>query len=213
MIGKLKSWLSSLSDRRQDRRLGVQTEGLIVPDDIASKTGCFAYLPLGYRNLERIFSTIEVRAGHDVFIDYGSGLGRVPLVAAQRPFKRVIGVELSKELHEQAKRNAHAALPKLACRDVEVVCADAREYPIPPDATIVYFFMPFDEPILGSVLDKLKASVDAHPRDVSIVYVKPTTGASFIESVAKTRPWLELTEPRLLSSAISCTRGRVRAAH
>ncbi len=213
MIGTLKTWLSSLSDRWQDRRLGVQTEGLIMPDDVGSQAGCYAYLPMGYRNLGRIFSTIEVRAGHDVFVDYGSGLGRVPLFAAMRPFKRVIGVELSKELHEQARRNAKAALPKLVCRDVEVVRADAREYPIPADATIFYFFMPFDESILAVVLDKIKASVDTHPREVSIVYVKPITGASFIESVAKSRPWLELTPPRLLSKSISCTHGHVRAAH
>lgn len=207
MIGRLKLWASNLHDSRQDRKLGIRTDGLIVPSDIGD--GCFAYLPLGYRNLERLFAQIDVKPGHDVLIDYGSGLGRVPIFAAQMPLKRSIGVELSKMLNDQAIGNAKAALPKLACRQVDMIECDARAYRVPDDATIFYFFMPFDETILGDVLDNIKASLDAHPRAAQIVYVKPTSGAAFLEPVAKTRPWIRLKPPALLSRSLQCVRADV----
>jgi cyclopropane fatty-acyl-phospholipid synthase-like methyltransferase len=47
-----------------------------------------------YRSFRRVMRHIGVRE-QDVFLDYGSGLGRVLLMAAQYPFRRVLGVELS----------------------------------------------------------------------------------------------------------------------
>ena len=41
----------------------------------------------------------------DVFIDLGSGMGRMVLEAARYPFKRVIGVELVEQLHDLARAN------------------------------------------------------------------------------------------------------------
>jgi hypothetical protein len=197
MIGRVRLWASSLYDRRQDRRLGIRTDGLIMPPDIGE--GCFPYLALAYHSLERLFARIDVKPGHDVLIDYGSGLGRVPIFAAQRPLKRSIGVELSKILVGRAVDNAKAALPKLACRQVEMVACDARDYRVPDDATLFYFFMPFEESILATVLDNIKASLDAHPRAARIVYVKPNSGAIFLEPVARTRPWMRMGKPEPLS--------------
>ncbi len=210
MIGRLKLWASTLHDTRKDRQLGIRTDGLIVPSDIGD--GCFAYLPLGYRNLERLFSHIDVRPGHDVLIDYGSGLGRVPIFAAQKLLKRSIGVELSKILNDQAIDNAKAALPKLACRQVDMIECDARAFSVPDDATIFYFFMPFDESILGEVLDNIKASIDAHPRAACIHYVKPNTGAVFLETVAKSRPWIRMQVPAQLSRGLQWVRADVGPA-
>jgi hypothetical protein len=196
-IGRIRLWASSLYDRRQDRRLGIRTDGLILPPDLCE--GCFPYLPLAYRSLERLFARIDVKPGQDVLIDFGSGLGRVPIFAAQRPLKRSIGVELSQVLAARAVENAKAALPKLACRQVEMVACDARAYVVPDDATLFYFFMPFDEPILAAVLDNIKASLDANPRAARIVYVKPNRGPIFLESFAQTRPWMRIRRPEPLS--------------
>jgi hypothetical protein len=200
MIGRVRYWASSLYDRGQDRRLGIRTDGLILPPEISE--GCFPYLALAYRNLERLFARVDVEPGHDVLIDFGSGLGRVPIFAAQRPLKRSIGVELSKLLVARAVDNAKAALPKLACRQVEMVACDARAYRIPDDATIFYFFMPFEESILAAVLDNIKASLDAYPRAARIVYLRPNDGPVFLESVAQTRPWIRMRKAKPLSRSV-----------
>jgi predicted RNA methylase len=42
------------------------------------------------------------RADDEVFLDYGAGLGRVLILAAMLPFKRVIAVELSPILAAKA---------------------------------------------------------------------------------------------------------------
>jgi hypothetical protein len=44
---------------------------------------------------------------HDnfTFIDIGSGKGRVLLLAAEFPFRKIVGVEFSPELHATAQRN------------------------------------------------------------------------------------------------------------
>jgi hypothetical protein len=116
----------------------------------------------------------------------------VSIFAAQWPLKRSIGVELSKLLVARAEDNVRAALPKLACRQIEMVACDARAYRIPHDATIFYFFMPFEEPILAAVLDNIGASLDAHPRPVRIAYLMPIDGPVFLESLAQTRPWMRM---------------------
>ena len=40
-----------------------------------------------------------------VFVDYGSGKGRTLLVAAEFPFKKIVGVEIAQELHAIAGKN------------------------------------------------------------------------------------------------------------
>ena len=44
---------------------------------------------------------------------------------------------------------------------------------IPPDVTIVFLYNPFTGPIFEALIDKLLASVDAHPRPVRIIYHNP----------------------------------------
>jgi hypothetical protein len=55
------------------------------------------YEPSGWRSLRRILCAEDVSPG-DVFVDLGSGKGRVILEAAQYPFHHVIGVEIAPEL-------------------------------------------------------------------------------------------------------------------
>jgi hypothetical protein len=47
------------------------------------------------------------------FIDFGSGKGRVLLIAAGLPFKAVVGIEFSRELHEIAVQNISRFPPHL----------------------------------------------------------------------------------------------------
>ena len=64
----------------------------------------------------------------DVFLDLGSGKGRVVLEAARRPFRRVIGVEISPELNAIAARNLEASRRRLRAQDVRFITADANAH-------------------------------------------------------------------------------------
>jgi hypothetical protein len=193
-----------------DWRLGIRTTGLVMPDDFgAGGDGCHAYLALSYRDLRRVLGRFRVRPGVDVFVDYGSGMGRVPIVAALKPFRRCIGVELSASLTAIARDNAQRAQPKLQCPQVEMVAADAREFPVPDDATCFYFFMPFHAPILAEVLRNLHRSVQAHPRDVTILYVRPVTGSTTLASVLPELPWLSVVGETALGSHAQLTEATI----
>src|SRR5205807_2276797 len=62
--------------------------------------------------IHRIIRQLRIDLGRFTFIDLGSGKGRVLLVAAQYPFRSVIGVEFSKTLHDIAQSNIHKFVEK-----------------------------------------------------------------------------------------------------
>ena len=55
--------------------------------------------------IHRMIRRLKVNRQRFTFIDLGSGKGRVLLIAAQYPFKSVIGIEFSKTLHDIALTN------------------------------------------------------------------------------------------------------------
>jgi hypothetical protein len=185
---------NKVTDTYHERRLGITTSGLIVPNDFGDESGeCYPYLGMSYRALKRIFDHIDVDPGRDVLVDYGSGLGRVPLYAASfYPFKRVVGVELSKSLHDVAVVNGEKAKPKLMCKDIEFIQADARDYAVPGDVTVIYFFMPFGADILTKVLENIRESARRTPRKIRLFYVNPPWGISLATVVANL-PWVKIT--------------------
>jgi hypothetical protein len=108
-----------------------------------------------------------------VFIDFGSGKGRVVYQAAQFPFKRVIGVEIAEELTGIARYNVDHNRDRLKCGEVELVTNDAVSYEVPDDVTVAYFYHPFEGQIFARVIDNLVASLDRNPRRLRIIYVYP----------------------------------------
>src|SRR5687767_10057528 len=76
-----------------DRPQGIDTSRIV---DLATAgihtDGRIPYVPSTWRNLPSALRHIPI-SDDDVFLDLGSGKGRVVLQAAKRPFKRVIGVE------------------------------------------------------------------------------------------------------------------------
>ena len=108
------------------------------------------------------------------FIDMGSGKGRVLFVAAEYPFRKVMGVEFSKELHEEAVANLKQYNYRgRRCADIEPVLADAREFEFPEDNLVIYLFNPFGEEVTGRMLENLERSLERHPRHVIVVMLWP----------------------------------------
>jgi SAM-dependent methyltransferase len=109
-----------------------------------------------------------------VFLDLGSGQGRVVFQAARfYPFRRVVGVELVADLHARAAANIAGNRGRLRCRDVQLVCSDVLDFRIPDDVTVVHLYNPFTGNTFATVIDRLLASVDRRPRRLRIVYANP----------------------------------------
>jgi SAM-dependent methyltransferase len=131
------------------------------------------YEPSGWLSLRAALAPSEV-GPDEVFADVGCGKGRVVYQAARMyPFKRVIGVELSPQLGEQARANVEARRARLRCKDVEIVTVDALDWDIPDDLTFVYMFRPFTGATFARLLERLIASYDRAPRRLRILYVHP----------------------------------------
>jgi len=161
------------TDAMFDRWYGVRTRATdssrLDPPAVRDRVG---YEPAGWLNLRRILSPSDVDED-DVFLDLGSGMGRVVLQAARYPFRRVIGVEVSAELHEAARENVARSRDKLRCRDVVLIRSDVLDYAVPDDVTVVFLFNPFRGKTFARVVDAVLLSVDRNPRRVRIVYVNP----------------------------------------
>ena len=108
------------------------------------------------------------------FIDVGSGKGRVLLMAADYPFRRILGIELLPALHRVAQENLSVYKnDSQRCFAVQSVCGDARTFFFPPDPTVLYLFNPLPEAGLIEVLNNLDHSLGQYPRVVYVLYHNP----------------------------------------
>jgi SAM-dependent methyltransferase len=176
VLRRLRTQLGSIQRagvERFERALGIDTTGIIEEKEIyAAQPEREGYQGSGWIDLRRMLRPGEVKP-HDVFLDLGSGKGKVVMLAARYPFARVIGVEISEELNDVARRNLAAARGRRRCGDVQLVTADVLEYEIPPDASVVYLYNPFRGSLFDAVIAKLIDSVERHPRPMRLIYLNP----------------------------------------
>lgn len=186
------------ADLWHERRLGIRTMGLVPIETLINDyTDCHDYFPTTFSGFRTAMREIGIEAG-EVFVDYGSGKGRVLLMAAEYPFRRIVGVEISPALHAIARANLMRCADRLRCRDIELWTGNAIEFPVPADASVIYLYNPFHGHVLRAVLAALRASLDAHPRRLRVVYNNPI----HLLRIASEYPWL--VERRRLALEHSC---------
>jgi SAM-dependent methyltransferase len=179
-----------LVESYHERRLGIHTTGRIGRAELGVRDErCHDYSPTDYRSFARMMKHTTIRAGEDCFLDYGSGLGRVVIMAAQYPFRRVIGVELAPSLTAAAQDNLRKAQGKLKCRDVQLVTCDATAYVLPPEVTHIHLYSPFSGEILQAVMGNIRRSLEEHPRSLTILF-KNTTYLTELEARVGKYDWL-----------------------
>ncbi len=117
-----------------------------------------------------IFNMID-RAGlheRDVLVDFGSGLGHVPLLAAICTGAHCVGIEREAAYVDCAARCAQA----LGLANARFVRQDAREADLSA-GTVFYLYTPFTGAMLGEMLARLKREADA--REIRIATLGPCT--------------------------------------
>lgn len=166
--------MRSVKHRLDDMFLGIDSAQDVGYDKLGfDKSTGFPYTPGNWKDLEGTLGN-QV-SSEDVFIDLGSGKGRIVYTAARNyNFKKVIGVEISKELCAIARRNIRKNLRRLICRNVEIVTTNILDYDIPDDVTIVYMFNPFGGTVFADTIGKLNKSLHRRPRVLRLIYRNPT---------------------------------------
>ncbi|MGA8534391.1 MAG: class I SAM-dependent methyltransferase [Candidatus Tumulicola sp.] len=149
--------------RRFDRDHGVTTHAVAFLHDLdpastgdacAHATHYEAVPVAAFRRLLSKLSAAEIQSS--VFVDVGAGMGRAALLATEYPFKQIVGIEVSPALFQIARENlAKAHDLATRCRDVRLVCADARKHRFPSGDLVVFLYNPFDGEALDEMLDRL----------------------------------------------------------
>src|SRR5262245_37566835 len=88
-----------LGDVFFERAFGIETNEQVALQELGlAASDRVDYDPSPWLALRRILPKRAVTS-NDVFIDFGSGKGRVVIQAAMYPFRKVIGIELASDLH------------------------------------------------------------------------------------------------------------------
>jgi hypothetical protein len=171
------------ADRRFDAERQVDTASWVrVPDldtDSPNRRHAVRYQPSSVDVFRLLMGKLRVEHGDFTFVDYGSGKGRVLMLAAEYPFRRIVGVEFSEALDRVARENL-ARLGDEAAR-IETVVMDAAQFDPPPGPLVLYFFNPFAPAVLGPVLDRVRASLGADPRPAYVVLTAPPELGALVE--------------------------------
>lgn len=182
-------WVAWRADNGwQEWRLGITTSGIIHWRDLGLDKNSESYEAIDYGTFAHVLRRIVIHPD-DVFLDYGCGMGRVIVLAARQPFRRVIGVELSPKLCSIAERNLQLARRRLACSAVDIVNMDASAFVVPDDVSVVWLFSPFFGEVMRQVIMRLRESLEAVPREITIVHVIPDN----VTSAFRECDWLSKT--------------------
>ena len=137
------------------------------------------YMPASYDLMEELFDKLQPeKLNH--FIDIGCGKGRAMVVAAHYGFKKITGIDFSKELCSAAIENMEKVKTKFPFSIFQVINNDAFYYAIPKDADCIFLFNPFDETIMSAVVNNIRESIKKNPRKLTVIYLNPVQKHLFI---------------------------------
>lgn len=128
------------------------------------------------------------------FVDLGCGKGRVVLVAAQQPFRRVVGIEISSELAAIARDNTERYRPPPdLLAPIEIVNGDATAIDLPDGDILVHLYHPFEIPVTEAVMRRLATSAGSSSRRVTIAYLAYTEAIPRVRALLRQFDWLHET--------------------
>lgn len=134
------------------------------------------YQPTDPAVFREMMAALAIDYRQFTFIDIGAGKGRTLLMAAEYPFKKIVGVEVMAELHRTAVENIaawRAQSPARSVASIEAVCLDARAFVFPGTPLVVYLFNPLPEPGLRQVIRSIEESWRQVQRTIWVVYHNP----------------------------------------
>ncbi len=129
---------------------------------------------------DKMIKQLSIEFKETVFIDLGSGKGKSLMLAADYPFKKIIGVEFSPELHEIAKNNVILFKSKKNIdTPIQLHCMDAELYNFPIENIVLFLYNPFQGKVMLSVVEKIEKFILRYPHKFAILYRNPKCSEMF----------------------------------
>jgi SAM-dependent methyltransferase len=173
-IDKLLLFISHYLDSQFDRKYGTDTSGVIDLKDLtimAKNVENLWYEPMTEIIFRQIMKQININFGDFDFIDFGSGKGRVLLLASDYGFNKIIGIEFAQELHLIATRNVEIFTDRTnRSSNIKSICIDATEFNIPIAPLVIFFYCPFFGKVFERVLNNITSSLATNPREIVIIF-------------------------------------------
>lgn len=179
-----------------DLEFGVRTSGLVAGRHLGSGHRNDRHITAYYAVAPSVFQSLIVRWRRSrplapideyTFIDLGAGMGRAMLLAADYPFRAVVGVELHSTLARIARRNLAFWRSSGRTRvPIRMFCRDASAFSLPAGPCVVFLFNPFGAPVLRRLLRAWRQILAERPAKLDILYVNNEQ-----ESVLRREPEFE----------------------
>jgi D-alanine-D-alanine ligase len=164
-----------------DIEFGVQTSGLVSGRHLKAghvhdrhNTAYYGVSPSIFRDIVARWRKSPPAFPQESysFIDLGAGMGRGLLLAAEMPFREVVGVELNPELARIAEKNVAAwrAASRARC-PMRVLVQDATEFEFPDNSCVVFLFNPFGATVLRRLIRRIESAFHDRPGEIDLLYV------------------------------------------
>ena len=104
------------------------------------------------------------------------------MLASVYSFKKIIGIEYSRETLSVAEKNLATFMSKAepACHDIELINVDAKQYDVPDDTNIVFIYNSFAFDIMNCFLINIEKSLERRNRKIYILYYNPACNEQHI---------------------------------
>lgn len=156
-----------MTEQQIDRQFNIDTCGR---DDSREDNEHRAYEPTPYDVLDLIIDSGFITK-EDMLVDMGAGKGRVSIYVSNQTGCRAKGIEYDEHIYTQAQEN----LKSLSMdAKVEFVLTGAEKYEVTDDDSVFFFFNPFSEKILETVLSNIKKSYFDCEREIKLIFYYPS---------------------------------------
>lgn len=170
----------------KDKELNIETLGR---NDDYSDTHRYPYEPTAYSVLDRVIES-EMLSKDDIVIDFGCGMGRVPIYLNCSIGCRTIGIEMFEEFYKKALLNQSQYLKGT---EVAFYMGRAEQCVLPDNLTACFMFNPFDVSILRGVIANLIKSYHKNPRQIKLFFYYPSDEyVAYLMSVPELEFWDEI---------------------
>lgn len=179
------AWFTLYHEIKGEKKYGINTTGLNNLSDQTIKGNleeAEIYQGTNYFLLEKLFEKLRTLNANHSLVDFGSGKGRVLAVAAFFGFKKLTGVEFAQELASESRILLSKFKKKFPTEEFHIIHENAAEYKINMDDEVFFFFNPFNEKIMLSVVKNILRSLKTNPRKIFVVYVNPLHKEIFLSA-------------------------------
>lgn len=151
----------------------VNTSGYMDLDNmdvVGDKKFSTKYQGSNYFLLKNFFSKYSDYILNSDVVDFGSGKGRILIMAMEYKAKEVIGIEFSKELIDISKKNIYLYQNRNNLIDnVKLIHDDALNYKFSGKEKVIFFYNPFNDIILEPILK----NIVQQKQNIIVVYINP----------------------------------------